>query len=231
MQRNRQDPATQWLLVSGAVGAFGFVIVALAAGTVRPQYSPLYHHISALSLGEGGWIQVANFIVTGVLMLLCALGLRRALATGRGAVWGPILIGAFGLGLIAAGVFVQDAAFGYPPGAPAGIPETHTIHGTLHNVASLVVFGALPAACVVFFRRFLASRNRGWAAYSLLTGFAVPAFIVISSVALFRGGPAGLFQRLSVGAGWLWVGLLAIRLIGERRRIAVSGERAFEQPG
>jgi hypothetical protein len=227
MQRNLKDPATQWLLVSGAVGAFGFVIVALAAGSVRPQYNPLYHHISALSLGEGGWIQITNFIVTGVLLLFFALGLRRALVTGSGAVWGPILIGAFGLGLIAAGVFVQDPAFGYPPGAPAGIPEAHTVHGTLHNVVSLVVFGSLPAACFVFSRRFLASRNRGWAAYSLLTGFAVLAFIIMSSVVLFRGGPAGLFQRLSVGAGWLWVGLLAIRLIRERRKIAVAGERAF----
>jgi hypothetical protein len=227
MRRNLRDPATQWLLACGAVGAFGFVIVALAAGAVRPQYSPLYHHISALSLGEGGWIQLTNFIMTGVLMLFYALGLRRALVSGRGSVWGPILIAAFGLGLIAAGIFVQDAAFGYPPGAPAGIPEAHTIHGTLHNVASLVVFGSLPAACFVFFRRFLTSQNRGWAAYSLLTGLAVPAFIVASSVALFSDGPAGLFQRLSVTAGWLWVGLLAILMIRERRRIAVAGERTI----
>jgi hypothetical protein len=175
-------------------------------------------------LGEGGWIQVTNFIVTGVLMVAYALGVRRALMTGHGAVWGPILIGAFGLGLVAAGVFVQDPAFGYPPGTPSGIPESHTLHGALHNAAALVVFGSLPAACFVLYRRFRASRNRGWAVYSLLTGVAVPAFIVTSSLALFSDGPAGLFQRLSVSAGWLWIGLLALRLMRNRRGIAAAGE-------
>ena len=77
---------------------------------------------------------------------------------------------------------------------------------------SLVVFVAVSIACFVFARRFSAQpRSRIWAVYSFLTGFAVPAFIVASSVAWFSGGPGGLFQRLSICAGWVWVGLLAIR--------------------
>lgn len=219
MSAKGTDSSTQWLLACGPIGAFGFILVFLIAGVIRPNYSPMYHHVSSLSLGDGGWVQISNFVVTGALMVACALGLRRSLASGLGATWGPLLIVAFGLGLIGAGVFVADAAFGYPPGAPAGVPTSHTVHGTLHNVVSIVVFASLTAACFVFGRRFLQQPgNRAWALYSFSTGVAVPAFIIASSVALFNDGPAGLFQRLSVASGWVWVGLLAMRTMEGLRR-------------
>ena len=212
MPSDKTDALTRWLLACGALGGFGFIAVFLIAGAIRPHYDPLYNPVSALSLMGGGWVQIANFVVTGLLMLACGLGLRRGLASGRGATWGPILIGIFGLGLVGAGVFVTDPGFGYPPGAPSGVPPVPSLHGTVHTLVSLVVFVALSIACFVFARRFSAQpRSRIWAVYSFLTGLAVPAFIVASSVAWFSGGPGGLFQRLSICAGWVWVGLLAIR--------------------
>ena len=214
MPSDKTHALTRWLLACGALGGFGFIAVFLIAGAIRPHYDPLYQPVSALSLSGGGWVQIANFVVTGLLMLACALGLRRALSSGRGATWGPILIGMFGLGLVGAGVFVTDPGFGYPPGAPSGVPATASLHGTLHTLVSLVVFVSVSIACFVFARRFSAQpRSRIWAVYSFFTGLAVPAFIVASSVAWFSGGPGGLFQRLSISAGWVWVGLLAIRTI------------------
>lgn len=212
MPRNRTDELTKSLLTCGVLGGFGFISVFLIAGAISPHYNPLYHQVSSLSLGDDGWIQISNFIVTGILMFACAVGLRRALSSGRGSTWGPILIGMFGLGLVGAGVFVTDPGFGYPLGASSGVPATVTLHGNLHNLASLVVFASLAAACFVFARRFYSEPRDGkWAMYCFVTGVAVPVFIVASSVALFTGGFAGLFQRLSVVAGWLWIGLLAIR--------------------
>ena len=214
MPSDRTDALTRGLLACGALGGFGFIAVFLIAGAIRPHYDPLYQPVSALSLSGGGWVQIANFVVTGLLMLACALGLRRALFSGRGATWGPILISIYGLGLVSAGVFVTDPGFGYPPGAPSAVPATASLHGTLHTLVSLVVFVSVSIACFVFARRFSAPpRSRIWAIYSFLTGLAVPAFIVASSVAWFSGGPGGLFQRLSISAGWVWVGLLSIRSI------------------
>jgi hypothetical protein len=43
------------------------------------------HPLSLLSLGDLGWIQIANFVVTGVLYVACAVGMRRALGPGPGA--------------------------------------------------------------------------------------------------------------------------------------------------
>ena len=214
MPSDKTDALTRWLLACGALGGFGFIAVFLIAGAIRPHYDPLYNPVSALSLSDGGWVQIANFVVTGLLMLACAVGLRRALSSGRGATWGPILIGIYGLGQVGAGVFVTDPGFGYPPGAPSGVPATASLHGTLHTLVSIVVFVAVSIACFVFARRFSAPpRSRIWAVYSFLTGLAVPAFLVASSVAWFHGGPGGLFQRLSISAGWAWVALLAIRML------------------
>ena len=214
MPSDKTDGSTRWLLACGALGGFGFIAVFLIAGAIRPHYDPLYHPVSALSLSGGGWVQIPNFVVTGLLMLACAVGLRRALSSGRGATWGPILIGIYGLGQVGAGVFVTDPGFGYPPGAPSGVPATPSVHGNVHTLVSLVVFVSVSVACFVFARRFSAQPgSRRWAVYSFLTGLAVPAFLVASSVAWFSGGPGGLFQRLSITAGWVWVGLLAIRTI------------------
>lgn len=45
--------------------------------------------------GELGWIQVANFVVTGALAFAGALGLRLALPGQRGGKAGPILAGLY----------------------------------------------------------------------------------------------------------------------------------------
>lgn len=41
-------------------------------------------------------MQITNFVVTGLLVLAFAVGLRRVLHLGRGAVAGPVLTGVFG---------------------------------------------------------------------------------------------------------------------------------------
>jgi Protein of unknown function (DUF998) len=46
----------------------------LAQGAARDGYRPLRHPVSSLALGPGGWVQTANFAVTGVLTLAGAAG-------------------------------------------------------------------------------------------------------------------------------------------------------------
>jgi Protein of unknown function (DUF998) len=80
MTHNRAHPLKTLLLAGGVVGGVGFLAVALAAGAFRQDYSPLHQPVSLLSVGPGGWVQIANFVVTRVLMVGCGVGLRRALA-------------------------------------------------------------------------------------------------------------------------------------------------------
>src|SRR5438270_12863624 len=97
-------------------------------------------------------MQIANFIVCGLLTLGFAIGLRRVFRTGRSSVWGPILLGVFGVGLIVAGVFVTDTSLGYPPGTHISDPQT--LYATIHGVNVIITFGSLAIACAVMARSF-----------------------------------------------------------------------------
>ncbi|HEV8190000.1 MAG TPA: DUF998 domain-containing protein, partial [Ktedonobacterales bacterium] len=188
-------------------------------GATRPGYSAWRNYGSSLSTGPGGWMQIVNFIVCGVLTLAFVVGLRRILRSGKGAVGGPILLGIFGLGLVAAGIFVTDPSLGYPPGTQGHGPQT--LHGTIHGLAGLVVFFSLAAACFVLARRFAGDpRGQRWALYSIMTGTIVAVSFVSSTVmsvldetGVVPNGPTGLLQRIGIIAGWGWVSLLAFRLL------------------
>jgi hypothetical membrane protein len=110
------------LVVVGAVTSALFFVVLLVKGALRSGYDPTYHTGSELSLGDRGWLQIANFVVFGAGMLCFAIGIGRAL----GSLLGAALLGVFGVALIAAGVFVPDPLRGYPPGS--GLPDEVTWH-------------------------------------------------------------------------------------------------------
>ncbi|MEV4078524.1 DUF998 domain-containing protein [Nonomuraea fuscirosea] len=204
------------LLLCGVIGGPLFVIAFLIEGALRADYDPIRHPVSSLALGSSGWTQIANFVTTGLLMLLFAIGLRRRLrAAGRPSTWGPLLVGAYAIGLIGAGVFVTDPVGGYPLGTPD--QGVHSWHGTLHDFPfSLLAFAALAAACFVFARRFIGWDERGWAVYSVATGALVVIGFFLSGQAFAQAeGLAdigGLLQRLTIVIGWGWLTLLAIHL-------------------
>lgn len=56
----------------GAVSAVTFIVVFLLDGWTRRAYSSIRHPVSALALGQRGWVQTANFIMCG--MTSCASG-------------------------------------------------------------------------------------------------------------------------------------------------------------
>jgi hypothetical membrane protein len=207
----KQSGLIRLLLAGGAIGPLLFIVVFLIEGATRPDYSVWQDAVSALSLGPGGWAQVTNFIVCGVLVFGFALALRRVLRPGRGSTWGPILLGIVGLGLIVAGIFVTDPGLGYPHEMST---ITVTAHGIIHNLVSLCVFISMPAACFVLARRDAADpAARGWAWYSFATGLVVIIFVVLTFVTTALNGPAGLTQRIFLLVGWSWIALLAIRLL------------------
>jgi Protein of unknown function (DUF998) len=220
------ERTTRWLLACGAIGAMLFVVVFLVEGATRPGYSAWRNEVSALSLSDQGWMQIANFLVAGALLLCFAAGLRRALVTGPASTWGPILVGALGVGLVLAGVFVTDPARGYPPGTPDGPAIATTLHGSLHFfVGGLVVFTSLTAAPFVLARRFAAMPGeRAWMAGSIAAGAAVLVLFVAGNAGSLVdphgiGSIAGLIQRVSLIVGLGWIAALSWHL----RRLARPG--------
>ncbi|HEV2415150.1 MAG TPA: DUF998 domain-containing protein [Candidatus Dormibacteraeota bacterium] len=72
-----------------AVGPL-FVGLSLAQVPFRPGFVLGRMPISMLTLGDLGWIQILNFVVTGLLALACAVGMRRTLRHRSGRTWGPV---------------------------------------------------------------------------------------------------------------------------------------------
>ncbi|WP_017597572.1 DUF998 domain-containing protein [Nocardiopsis lucentensis] len=226
---------TRALLWSGVVSGPLFVAGFLLAGVVHlPDYDLLRHPVSGLALGEHGWAQTANFLVAGTLGLAFAVGLRRALRPrpaaapggaagpgrrgGAGSVWVPLMVGAYGIGLVGSGVFVTDPVSGYPPGTPD--PISYTPVGVLHDLFSAPVFLGLPVAMVVMARATARWGRPGWVVYSLLTAVVFVTCFVLASLGFGQAGGwaplGGLFQRLSLVSGLTWLSLLGLYLLGAR---------------
>ncbi len=204
---------TRLLLICGLIAGPFYIVVGLIQALTRPGFNILRHDLSLLANGGLGWIQITNFVVTGLLVVAFAIGLRRALPAGPGRIWGPILLGIYGIGLIAAGFFTADPAFGFPPGTSA---SAHTIswHGLLHIITAGIGFLGLIAACFVLVRRFTSQKQRGWAAYSLATG--VIFFAAFVGVATGSGQTWSVISFwIGVVFAWTWIWTLAMKLLRE----------------
>jgi hypothetical protein len=176
-----------------------YVAIGLAQILTREGFDIRRHALSLLSNGDLGWIQVANFLVSGTLVIFGAVGVRRVLSGQQGGTWGPILLGVYGVGLIGAGIFAADPGRGFPP----GMPETTAMStsGLLHFVFGGIGFYALIGACLVFARRFAQARRRGWAVFSAATGVGFfAAFAAIASGSTSVAVMLGFYAAVA----WIW---------------------------
>ena len=193
---------TRSLLGYGVLAGPLYVGVSLAQALTRDGFDLSRHAWSLLANGDLGWIQITNFIVTGLATVAAALGLRRAPA-GRLA---PALIAAYGVSLVAAGMFRADPAQGFP----AGTPETTPIswHGALHLVIGGVGFVCVGAACFVLAGRFSRQGRRGLARFSLFTGVVFLAGF--AGIASGSHGPTTLAFVAAVGLLWAWLATICV---------------------
>lgn len=200
------DRTTRALLMCGTLAGPVFVLVGLIQSFTIPGFDLTHHYLSQLSSGDLGWIQIANFVVAGLLTIAAAVGVRRALAGGPLGRVAPVLLGGFGVGLAAAGVFVADPALGFPPGTPDAIPTQQTWHSMLHGVAAIVSFSLLVGACFTLGWRFARQRQWGWAVYSVVTG------IVSFGMPSVPNPWGGVFLFVAAAIGFAWLAALCVRL-------------------
>jgi hypothetical membrane protein len=205
------ETITRALLTCGIVAGPLYMVVGAIQVLTRPGFDVRYNMLSQMSLGDQGWIQIANFVLSGLLVLAGAVGIRRALRSGPASTWGPRLVGVYGLGLIAAAIFSADPGFGFPPGTPAGPPTTMSTHSLLHFVSALFGFFAIIGACVVFARRFAKLGQPGLAAYSVATG--VVFLVAFLGTASGSGGVAfTLALWAALALAWVWLSAITARL-------------------
>ncbi|HZM23736.1 MAG TPA: DUF998 domain-containing protein [Anaerolineales bacterium] len=212
----RSDRLTRALLICGVIAGPLYILLGVIQMLIRPGFDPTRHDLSLMSNGDLGWIQITNFVLTGLLTIAGAIGMWRVLHGGKGGTWGPILVAVYGLGLIGAGFFVADPALGFPPGTSA---DAHSIsgHGLMHFVTGGIGFLALIAACFVFARMFRALKQNGWAGYSLITGMLFFAAFFGIAAGSQLGGTVLVFVTLAFTAAvvlaWSWISALSTHLL------------------
>ena len=207
---NPADRLTRSLLGYGVLAAPVYIATGLIQAVTRRGFELTRHDLSLLANGHLGWIQVANLIVTGLMTIAAAVGVRRSWSGGYGGTWAALLLAVYGAGLIAAGVFIADPAFGFPPGTPHQ-PTAPTWHGLIHFAAAGIGFTAFIAASFVAAGRFARDHRLRWAIYSRLTGLLFLAgFIGIASGGTNPAAVLGFWA--AVIAAWTWLAAVSLRL-------------------
>lgn len=202
-----------------------FPVVYTIEGATRPGYDALTQAISALSLGPGGWVQQANFVIFGIAEIAAAIGWYRVLRPGPAAILYPFMRAASGIGLFMDGLFSQDPSLAYPPGAAHG---PHTTHAEVHALFAYIAITAVALGAFVLAARLARTPGwRPWAAGAALAGLATIVLIAIYGSLVDRG-PAGVFERLATLVPALFGALLFARLLIQARGEAPAGGRSFQ---
>jgi hypothetical protein len=192
---------TRSLLGWGVVVGPFYLVLGITLALTRPGFDLATHPLSLLMLGDYGWIQTTNLILSGLMTLAAALGFVRAQRGTRAARWSGALVGAYGLCLVASGIFPPDPMAGFP----AGAPQTATVSGILHFAFGAFGFLAFAASAVVMGGWFAGRGDRGAAWYSRISGAVV-------IVGFFGGAVVGTGALwLAVVVGWAWLLVASVR--------------------
>jgi len=209
---------------AGMIGPALFVAVFAIEGWLRPGYEPLKTYVSALSLGPRGWIQIANFVILGLLLLVFSLAVATEFPTGKASRAGPILLAIISTLFVVSGPVVMD-----PTGTPL---DQVTTHGTIHGLAGGMIFILMPVTCFVFLRRFRADPDwrflRWW---TLALGIIIAAAVILLTVASKTPGAQnvfgdwlGLIQRAIIVPFMLWVFIFALGIHRRLAKVAGGGQ-------
>jgi hypothetical protein len=203
----KQMLPTRALLACGVVAGPVYVAVTMTQALTRDGFDLRQHRFSWLTTGDLGWIHQSNMILVGVLTVLLAVGMRQMMRTGRGAVWGPRLLGLFGLAYIIGGMLRADPVAGFPPGTTPEMAHT-TWQGAVQNASRSASSLLLIATSLVIAGRFAAEGRRSWAWFY---GTAIPmVFAALTVVGLAIGGNPTALAFLATP--WIWVTALAVHL-------------------
>ncbi|MDO7880899.1 DUF998 domain-containing protein [Antiquaquibacter soli] len=186
---------TRSLLGWGVVAGPFYVVIGLVLALTRPGFDLTRHALSLLMLGELGWLQRTNLILTGLMVIVAAVGILRAVRNGRGLAMGALTV-VYGGGLILSAIFAPDPVADFPPGSSGG---DFSLSGILHLLFGALGFVAIACAAFAHAAWSRSIGNRPRAVLSVVLGVLV--LVGFAGGAALSSGPAGV--------ALLWVAVLA----------------------
>lgn len=202
-----QAAVTRSMLGWGVLAGPIYLGVGLLLALTRDGFELASHPLSLLMLGEGGWMQRTNLILSGVISAIAAIGFHRAMNRTGSPSRAPALLLGFAVGLVGSGIFAPDPVDGFPPGAVSDV----TASGLLHLAFGAFQFICLAAACFLAARWIGRRGDTGWSRYAqasgvvILLGFAGGAALSTSSVGV-------IMLWVAVVAGYAWIAATSVYL-------------------
>jgi len=176
------------------------------ASILRPGYDQLTQTRSELGTGRYSIVMNANFVATGVLILIFWVGLLTNMHPGKWSKFGLVILAIAAVGEVATGIFPCHS------GCPL---NGGSLSQMIHTEIAVVFFGA-----IAVFPAFIGiglNRDQHWASYcsySIVTGVvSIGLFIAFSVAVLTSFQYLGLLQRFFLAAPFHWIGVMASRLL------------------
>ncbi len=195
---------TRSMLGWGVVAGPFYVVIGLVLALTRPGFVLSRDALSLLLIGDLGWLQGGNLILSGLMSLVAAIGLTRSPEWSRVA---GGLVGVYGVCLVLSAIFPPDPTVAFPPGSPGG--GVFTTSGILHFVFGAVAFVSLGTAAII-----AGSWTGRWgypraAVWSRVAGIVmIVAFVAGGALS---SGPAGVaLLWLTVVIGWAWLASISV---------------------
>ena len=176
------------------------------ASFLRPGYNQLVQKGSELGTGPNSIVMNLNFGITGVLIMIFAVGLIGRIQDGNWSTIGFLLLLVCGVGESITGAFPCDL------GCPAA---AGSFSQNVHLGIAVVFFESIAITPLIL--GIGLKRDQFWKpyrTYSIFSGLAAIALFVAFSIALLSNFLyVGLLQRLFLAVPFLWIELMAIRTL------------------
>jgi len=194
----------------GVIAPIFFALMVVLEGFLVHGYSQMTQQVSDLGAyslyGSYALLQNLNFCVFGALVIAFAVGTRRVFPSSKAI---AATLGLFGVGFFLLGFF---------PDEPMPWP------GAAHYLIAWV--GGFPILLSEFFlwrrlRSYSANAKGGWAKYgsfSLVSlVLAIVSFVLFGALGQSGSPVEGLLQRVFLGVLWLWIEVIALKLLRSSR--------------
>lgn len=199
---DRGAAVTRSLLGWGVVAGPFYLSFGLILAVTRPGFDVTRDALSLLLLGDIGWLQGLNLVLSGLMVVSAAIGLTRTPRWSRTA---GALVGGYGLALVLSAIFPPDPTDTFPPGAESADP---TVVGLLHLVFGGVGLVSVGVAAIIA-GSWLRNRQVGRAAWSRITGVAIIVTFVLGGALSQLPGGVGLIW-IAVLLTWVWLATVSV---------------------
>jgi hypothetical protein len=219
---------------SALFGSAVYLCVFTIDGWLRPDYDAASMFISELSLGPWGWVQIVNFMIFGLALLVFAMSVALEFGDTRSARVGVTLLVIMGISMLASGPFVIDPVAGAGPviDPVAVAPHQMSFHSKFHYALGTLFFLLAPATCFCFAGYKRSSKDptlRVFRLWSFGLGIVTVMGMVLFKLALLppASNPLlpwrGLIQRATVIPFLVWLFIFGLIMLKHAQVGRVSG--------